>query len=75
MYTPAKIEPGLPPVRINLYSDTQTKPSRAMREAMLEAEVGDDQSGTDPTSSRVPMTFPSSFSMRPPAYASAVSKK
>ena len=38
-----------PPVRINLFSDTQTKPTRAMREAMLEAEVGDEQSGTDPT--------------------------
>lgn len=37
------------PVRINLYSDTQTKPTRAMREAMLDAEVGDEQSGTDPT--------------------------
>ena len=38
-----------PPVRINLYSDTQTKPTAAMREAMLSAEVGDEQSGTDPT--------------------------
>ena len=38
-----------PPVSINLYSDTQTKPTRAMREAMLDAEVGDEQSGTDPT--------------------------
>ena len=37
------------PLRVNLYSDTQTKPSRAMKEAMLEAEVGDEQSGTDPT--------------------------
>ena len=37
------------PVRINLYSDTQTKPSRAMKEAMMEAEVGDDQAGSDPT--------------------------
>lgn len=37
------------PVRVNLYSDTQTKPSRAMKEAMMEAEVGDDQSGSDPT--------------------------
>lgn len=37
------------PVRVNLYSDTQTKPTRAMKQAMMEAEVGDDQSGTDPT--------------------------
>lgn len=37
------------PLRVNLYSDTQTKPSRPMREAMLDAEVGDEQSGSDPT--------------------------
>ena len=37
------------PIRINLYSDTQTKPSRAMKEAMLNAEVGDEQGGSDPT--------------------------
>jgi threonine aldolase len=37
------------PVRINLYSDTQTRPSRAMKEAMLAAEVGDEQGGSDPT--------------------------
>ncbi|OJU84208.1 MAG: low specificity L-threonine aldolase [Solirubrobacterales bacterium 70-9] len=34
---------------INLYSDTQTRPSAAMREAMANAEVGDEQRGTDPT--------------------------
>ena len=37
------------PVRINLYSDTQTKPSRAMKEAMIAAETGDEQGGSDPT--------------------------
>src|SRR4051794_1208894 len=37
------------PVRVNLYSDTQTKPSRPMKEAMMEAEVGDEQHGSDPT--------------------------
>jgi threonine aldolase len=37
------------PVRINLYSDTQTRPSRAMKDAMLAAEVGDEQGGSDPT--------------------------
>ena len=35
--------------RINLFSDTQTKPSAAMREAMARAEVGDEQVGDDPT--------------------------
>jgi len=37
------------PVRINLYSDTQSRPSRAMKEAMMAAEVGDEQGGSDPT--------------------------
>ncbi|MHB1468017.1 MAG: threonine aldolase family protein [Solirubrobacteraceae bacterium] len=34
---------------INLYSDTQTKPSEAMRNAMASAEVGDEQRRRDPT--------------------------
>jgi threonine aldolase len=34
---------------IDLRSDTVTKPTRAMREAMLDAEVGDDVYGEDPT--------------------------
>ncbi len=34
---------------INLYSDTQTRPTPAMREAMASAEVGDEQSFADPT--------------------------
>ena len=34
---------------INLYSDTQTRPSSAMRKAMAEAEVGDEQRFEDPT--------------------------
>ena len=33
----------------NFYSDTQTKPTRAMLETALEAEVGDEQRGADPT--------------------------
>ena len=37
------------PVRINLYSDTQTRPTAAMRAFMIEAEVGDEQHGDDPT--------------------------
>ncbi len=34
---------------IDLYSDTQTKPTPAMRQIMAEAKVGDEQQGTDPT--------------------------
>src|SRR6201991_982871 len=33
---------------VNLYSDTQTRPSSAMRKAMAEAEVGDEQRFEDP---------------------------
>ncbi len=35
--------------RIDLFSDTQTRPSRAMRAAMADAEVGDEQLNEDPT--------------------------
>jgi threonine aldolase len=49
MYTPLRPEAGLPPVRVNLYSDTQTRPSQAMKQAMMAAEVGDEQHGDDPT--------------------------
>lgn len=49
LYTPPRPAAGAPPVRINLYSDTQTLPTAAMREAMRKAEVGDEQAGTDPT--------------------------
>ncbi len=38
---------------INLYSDTQTQPTAAMRRAMAEASVGDEQSGSDPTVNRL----------------------
>ena len=34
---------------IDLYSDTKTKPGAAMRKAMAEAEVGDEQKFEDPT--------------------------
>jgi threonine aldolase len=34
---------------INLYSDTQTKPSEGMRRAMYDAEVADEQRKLDPT--------------------------
>jgi len=39
--------------RIDLRSDTVTKPSPAMRRAMADAEVGDDQYGEDPTVNRL----------------------
>jgi threonine aldolase len=34
---------------INLYSDTQTRPTHGMRAAIAGAEVGDEQRGRDPT--------------------------
>ena len=36
-------------MEINLYSDTQTVPSKAMYQAMLSAPVGDEQHGRDPS--------------------------
>jgi len=36
---------------VNLYSDTQTRPTRAMRAAIAAAEVGDEQRFEDPTTS------------------------
>src|ERR1700709_2358722 len=48
-YTPAPRAPKAPPVRINLLSDTQTRPTPGMREAIARAEVGDEQIGDDPT--------------------------
>ena len=47
-YEPKRFDFSVP-VRINLYSDTQTRPSRAMKEAMLDAEMGDEQGGSDPS--------------------------
>src|SRR3954447_26621953 len=48
-YTPAPRDPKHTSVRINLLSDTQTRPTAGMREAMARAEVGDEQIGDDPT--------------------------
>jgi threonine aldolase len=48
-YTPRPRDPKAEPVRINLLSDTQTRPTPRMREAMASAEVGDEQIGDDPT--------------------------
>lgn len=38
---------------INLFSDTQTRPTEAMRDAMARAEVGDEQRKADPTVNRL----------------------
>ena len=46
-YAPPRFDAA--PVRVNLFSDTQTKPTPAMRRVMAEAEVGDEQHGSDPT--------------------------
>jgi len=37
----------------NFFSDTQTVPSQAMRETVLTADVGDEQSDADPTTNRL----------------------
>jgi threonine aldolase len=49
MYTPPPRDSKQPPVRINLLSDTQTRPTPDMRAAVARAEVGDEQIGDDPT--------------------------
>jgi threonine aldolase len=43
----------VPGPTINLFSDTQTRPTEAMRRAMAEAEVGDEQRRADPTVNRL----------------------
>ncbi len=48
IYAPPRFDTQVP-VTVNLFSDTQTKPTAAMRAFMMEAEVGDEQSGADPT--------------------------
>ena len=48
-YTSTPRDARATPVRINLLSDTQTRPTPAMREAIARAEVGDEQIGDDPT--------------------------
>ncbi|MDA8247914.1 MAG: threonine aldolase family protein [Rhodospirillales bacterium] len=49
VHAPPRAPAGAPPIRVNLYSDTQTRPTAAMKQAMLAAEVGDEQAGLDPT--------------------------
>jgi threonine aldolase len=41
------------PNEINMYSDTVTRPSPGMLQAMVTSEVGDDMSGLDPTVNRL----------------------
>jgi threonine aldolase len=45
------MDSSVPP--INLYSDTQTRPTEGMRAAIARAEVGDEQRGRDPTTARL----------------------
>lgn len=40
-------------LRVDLYSDTQSRPTAQMRRYMLEAEVGDEQRGEDPSVNRL----------------------
>jgi threonine aldolase len=49
VYAPVRPDRSLPPVRVNLFSDTQTRPSAGMKQAMMRAEVGDEQNGDDAT--------------------------
>ena len=46
---------------IDLRSDTVTRPTAAMREAMLQAEVGDDVFGEDPTVNRLQVRIAAMF--------------
>ena len=43
----------MPEIVVDLYSDTLTKPTRAMRAFMCDAAVGDEQKGEDPTVNRL----------------------
>lgn len=40
-------------IGIDLYSDTSTRPSVGMKKAMMEAELGDEQRGEDPTTKKL----------------------
>lgn len=43
----------MPKIEIDLYSDTQTRPTPGMRDAMANAEVGDEQRDEDPCTNRL----------------------
>ena len=45
-FAPVEPDPMLPPVRVNLFSDTQTRPTAGMRDAMLRARWATSRSAT-----------------------------
>ena len=47
----------MPEIKVDLYSDTSTKPSEGMRAFMCAAEVGDEQKGEDPSLKTIGMRF------------------
>jgi threonine aldolase len=47
-FEPARFDAGTQ-VRVNLSSDTQTLPTPGMKAAMMDAPLGDEQAGSDPT--------------------------
>jgi threonine aldolase len=47
------VRPVSAEIRVDLYSDTQTRPTPGMRRAIAEAEVGDEQQRQDPTVTRL----------------------
>ncbi len=40
-------------IQVDLYSDTQSRPTTGMRRFMMEAQVGDEQRGEDPTTAQL----------------------
>ena len=54
---------------IDLRSDTVTKPNAAMREAMANAEVGDDVYGEDPTVNRLEVNAARMFGFEAAVFA------
>ena len=53
-------------IAVDLFSDTVTRPTPAMRRAMAEAEVGDEQLGKIPRSAGSKTGWPRSWARRPP---------
>lgn len=51
-------------IRIDLYSDTVTKPTQEMRRFMAEAEVGDEQRGEDPSVNELQRSLPSCWARK-----------
>jgi threonine aldolase len=56
---------------IDLRSDTVTKPTPAMRAAMVSAEVGDDERDGDPTMRRLEDRVAAFLASRPPCFSQA----